>query len=449
MADLSTISNAATALTEGLKIYGDITDRQRRADAEATFTDKINAAGGVENLSYEDLMGAGDFLSRQEMDLGRYAIQQRQSIDAMEATRKYNEEKLIRDREYKKGVLEEGRTYESEQLTEELARKATEKTEDQVRTAELLTTQQIRDDRLLAEKQTRQDELTAEGRTYEESQKIADREYTEAQAVIKTQESEAKELDEAAVQQKAMDRVTALAEQYGGLNNVPKIQLLPYVDTVKGLEEYLDPKRIVGAADEQVDDVSQMMRDSVFDGDFAEARRIGRKSGISKSGVNAELKTIKADFKKSKNAQEVLNRVVDVMNLPDEAFGVKGQAKDIFQGLLGTLGLGGKPSVFESKMANITVDYATEKLKGVLSNQDMNRIQKIVGDAGILRKGPEEVRQIMGEVQEILERSIDQLRTGKIIKRTESTGDDVFSGLQKPGDTIDLGNGVTMTLKAN
>ena len=338
-----------------------------------------------------------------------------------------------------------------------LAREEESKLAQETTTAELLSAKQTSEATLLAEKQTREDELRTEGREYKEAQTIANREYEEAQAASVALEKESAEADEATVLQKAMDSVTALADQYGGLNFVPKIQLLPYVDTVEGLEDYLDPKRVVGKAGDVTDvggmsteETSQMARDLIFDnGDVVGARKILRDSGISKSGVNTAIRTINKDRDKIKNATEVLNRVDDVINLPDEAFGVAGQAKDWLSGLMGSVGMGGKPSVFENKMANITVDYATEKLKGVLSDQDMNRVQKIVGDAGILRKGPEEARQILGEVQEILERSIEQRRTGKMIKRTQTGGDDVFGELQKPGDTIDLGDGITMTLKAN
>ena len=177
MADISAISNAATALTEGMKIYGDIQTRQRRAESEQAFADRVNAAGGVENLSYEELMGASDFLDRQQMNIGKQSIQNRMATEALEANRKYNEEKIQRERDQKRADLFEQRTYEEGLLSDKLGRQATEESEKTKLTAELLADKQARDDRLLQEKQTRTDELRDEGRTYAESQKIADREY--------------------------------------------------------------------------------------------------------------------------------------------------------------------------------------------------------------------------------------------------------------------------------
>lgn len=447
MADINILSDAAGALTEGIKIYADIKDRENRAAAELEFTDRLNQAGGVEFMTPEDLMGASNFLSKQQIDLGRDAIRNRRSIDLHEANRKYNEEQLLRDREFKKTQREETRQYEAGLKTEGITRTADLLTEKQEREDVKLTTKQKRSDALLVAKQEREDELRAEGRTYDEAQTLSNREYDEAIAATEVADKAALEEDEVAATQRAMDSVTALSEKYGGLNKVPKIQLLPYVDAIPDLDEYIDPERIVGKAGDAgvTEDPMQEARDAIFyNGDTVAARKLLRATGMSKTGVNNTIKDIKKAQVKIQDANEVLNIVSDIIDLPDEDFGLEGQATDWLSSLKGSLGWGGKASKFKNKMATLTVDYATQKLKGILSDQDMERIQGIVGDTDWLRLGPEDVRQTLGDIQVILERTIEQARTGITAKRQTKPTSDVDLSNMKPGDTIDLGNGVTM-----
>lgn len=396
MAANDIITSAASALTEGMKIYADITDRERRAQAEQDFSDRINAAGGVENLSYEDIMGAGDFLSRQQMSLGRQAIQNRQAIEAREANRTYDEKRIAEEREYQKGVMREERGHTAQLLQEELSRKTVgaaakleQKGEETAATREFTTSERGATEAARIEsanvKHRRALELKQQG--------VADK---EAATIVEEESSAA-----------ALDAVRGLVEEHGGLNNVPKIQLLPFVDDLPTLKKFLDPKRTVGEADAAGKPTTQNARQmAIVEGDFAEAEKMLSQLGMSKGARGKVISRWMKKKDKLHDANEALILVNDILALEDDELGYEGAATDFIKSIGGKLGMGSKPSPYGTLMKTLNVDYAKEKLSGILSDQDMRLVRGVIGDDNLLRSGSPELRRDITRVKDAIERGI-------------------------------------------
>lgn len=396
MAANDILSSAASALTEGMKIYADVTDRERRIQAEQDFSDRVNAAGGVENLSYEDMINAGDFLSRQQMALGRQAIQSRQAIEAREANRAAGEKKIKEERDYQETVLAEKRRNTAELLQAELGRKsATDiaklgRKEEETEATRAFTT----GEREATEAARIEAADIKHRRTLElKQQGVSDK---EAATIVE---------DEAAGE--ALDAVRALAEEHGGLNNVPKIQLLPFVDDIPTLKDFIDPERMVGEALGVGAPTTQNARVlAIVEGDFAESEKMLTQLGMSKRTRTATLKRWMKKKDSLHGANEALILVDDILALEDDELGYEGAATDFFKSIGGKLGMGSKPSPYGVLMKTLNVDYAKEKLSGILSDQDMRLVRGVIGDDNLLRAGSPELRRDITRVKDAIERGI-------------------------------------------
>lgn len=415
MASNDIISSAASALTEGMKIYADITDRERRAQAEQDFSDRINAAGGVENLSYEDMINAGDFLSRQQMALGNRAIQNRKAIEAKEANRAYGEKKIREERDYQKTVLAEERLHTAELLQGKLTRKSAAdvaklgREEEETEATRAFTTSEreaMETARIEAAdiKYNRKLELKQQGVSDKEAAKIVD--------------------EEAAGE--ALDAVRVLAEKHGGMNNIPKIQLLPYVDEIPTLKEFIDPKRPVGEAGKAEERTTQAARTlAIVEGDFAEAEKVLANIGMSKGARGKVINRWMKKKDKLHDANEALILVDDILALEDDELGYEGAATDFFKSMGGKLGMGSKPSPYGTLMKTLNVDYAKEKLSGILSDQDMRLVRGVIGDDNLLRAGSPELRRDITRVKDAIERGIAETIGEEDIPEKAAITDDI------------------------
>lgn len=415
MAANDVISSAASALTEGMKIYADITDRERRAQAEQDFADRINAAGGVENLSYEDIMGAGDFLSRQQMSLGRQAIQNRQAIEAREANRAYDEKRIAEERVYQKDVLREKRVHTAQLLQDELSRK----------TVGAAATLEQKGKETAATRGFTISERKASDATRIEAADVRHRRTLELKQQGVADKDAARIVEEEA-RGEALEAVRLLAEEHGGMNNIPKIQLLPYVDDIKELGKFVDPKRLVGEADAAGAPTTQNARQmAIVEGDFAESEKMLTQLGMSKGARGKVISRWMKKKDKLHDANEALILVDDILSLGEDELGYEGAATDFIKSIGGKLGMGSKPSPYGTLMKTLNVDYAKEKLSGILSDQDMRLVRGVIGDDNLLRSGSPELRRDITRVKEAIERGIAETVGEEDIPEKAVIADDI------------------------